>query len=426
MTDETPNSSGHPLTVLGAELKESFFMAMGAVAAHKLRSALTLLGVLVGVFSIIVVMTAMGALQADIKAEMSDLGGSTFVLEKWPGVYFGGDGWQKYWRRKNISYDQAVKLKNRATLARAVGIELSLPNGELVSRYGKAPPSVDFFGETPGSFNVRNWVLQDGRILQESDVEAARPVCVLGSVLSKKLFPYGSPLGERVKVDGIDYTVVGLLAPMGAMSGGDQDNFAIVPLTTGLNRYGTRQSLSILVEAQDPASYDDTVEQVRGIMRALRKVEPGKPDDFEIYSNDSRMEQINAFTFAVRMGVAAVSSIALLAAGIGIMNIMLVSVTERTREIGIRRAVGAKKRNVMAQFILEAIVLCEFGGVAGVVLGIIGGDLTAHYLMHLPPVIPVDWAILGLAICSLVGVIFGTYPAYKAANLDPIESLRYE
>jgi putative ABC transport system permease protein len=160
-------------------------------------------------------------------------------------------------------------------------------------------------------------------------------------------------------------------------------------------------------------------------MRQLRKVPPGEPDDFEIISNDSVIEQMKSFTSKVRLAIALISSIALIAAGIGIMNIMLVSVTERTREIGIRRAIGAKKRTIMAQFIMEAIVLCELGGIAGVILGVAGGDIFAHFV-DLPQVVPVDWIIIGLGICSLVGIIFGTYPAYKAANLDPIESLRYE
>jgi putative ABC transport system permease protein len=273
---------------------------------------------------------------------------------------------------------------------------------------------------------VQNWILQDGRILQDTDVDGTRDVCVLGSSLAKTLFPFGSPVSQRIKIDSINYTVVGVLEPKGSLAGGDQDNFVVIPITTGLNRYtGWRRSVNILVEAPERASYDDTVEQVRGVMRALRKVPPGKEDDFEIFSNDSILAQINAFTFVVRIVVTVISSIALVAAGIGIMNIMLVSVTERTREIGIRRAIGAKKRNIMAQFIMEAVVLCEVGGVIGVALGIGGGNLAA-YFMEMPAVIPVDWAVLGLVICSVVGIIFGTYPAYKAANLDPIDSLRYE
>ena len=211
------------------------------------------------------------------------------------------------------------------------------------------------------------------------------------------------------------------------MQGGHQDNFAVIPITTGINRYEDKRwlNLTILVQARSAADYDDTVEQVRGIMRLIRKVPPGQEDDFEIISNDSLIEQMESFTRKLRIGITLVSSIALLAAGIGIMNIMLVSVTERTREIGIRRAIGAKKRSIMAQFIMEAVVLCEVGGVIGVALGI-GRRCSRRYFMNLPKVLPVDWIFIGLGICSLVGIIFGTYPAWKAANLDPIESLRYE
>jgi putative ABC transport system permease protein len=229
-----------------------------------------------------------------------------------------------------------------------------------------------------------------------------------------------------VKFDGVNYTVVGVLEARGARLGGDQDKFASIPLSTGLNRFGRIwRSLSILVQAPNAQGYDDTVEQVRGILRAARKVAPSAEDDFEVFSNDSLIAQFNGFTRTVRLGVTVVSSIALLAAGVGIMNIMLVAVTERTREIGIRRAVGAKKRNIMTQFIMEAVVLCEIGGVIGVAAGLLGGNAAA-YVLKLPPALPVDWAVLGLIICSIVGVAFGTYPAFKAANVDPIESLRYE
>jgi putative ABC transport system permease protein len=415
-----------PTTIFLAELRESFRMAMGALAGHKLRSALTLVGVLVGVFSIIVAMTAMRVLQHDVETEMSGLGTQTFMVNKWPGVYFGGhEGLEKFWRRKNIDLAQGLQLQEKATLARNVGLETSFWGGQVETRYKKTSPNVQLLGETPGSFPARNWLLREGRLLVDVDVDGGREVCVLGNGLARTVFPHSSPLGEPLKINGINYTVVGVLEPKGGSLNGDQDNFAIVPITTGLNRFGRWRSLSILVQARDQASYDDTLEQVRGALRAIRKVPPGKEDDFEIFSNDSMIAQFNSFTFAVRVGVTAVSSIALLAAGIGIMNIMLVSVTERTREIGIRRAVGAKKRSIMTQFIMEAIVICEVGGAIGVVLGILGGNATAYFL-KLAPVIPVDWVIIGLVICSIVGIVFGTYPAYKAANLDPIESLRYE
>src|SRR5204863_8966129 len=168
--------------------------------------------------------------------------------------------------------------------------------------------------------------------------------------------------------------------------------------------------LNILVQARDQESYDACMEEARGVLRIIRKVPPGEEDSFDFASNDSMIAQFNAFTLTVRIGVAIISSIALVAAGIGIMNIMLVSVTERTREIGIRRAVGARKRNIMSQFIMEAVVLCEVGGVVGVALGILGGNAAAYFL-KLTPVIPMDWVFFGLVICSIVGIVFGTYPA---------------
>ena len=415
------------VTILLAELRESFRMAMSAVAAHKLRSALTLLGVLVGVFSIIVVMTALRVMQTVVESELSQLGDQTFTVRKNPTILFSvPEGMEKIRRRKNITLQQGRRLLEGVTLARAVGIEASFWVGQIQTRYRRTAPDVRLYGDTPGSFPAHNWIVQDGRGLAEADVDGARDVCVLGNSLARSIFPVGSPVGEQVKIDGINYTVVGVLQPKGGSLGGDQDKFAVLPITTGLNRYGyIWRSLTILVQARDRATYDACVEEVRGLLRIIRRVPPGEPDSFEIASNESLITQFNAFTLTVRLGVAVVSSIALLAAGIGIMNIMLVSVTERTREIGIRRAVGAKKRNIMTQFIIEAIVLCEIGGVMGVVCGILGGNSTAWFF-KLDPVIPLDWIGLGLLICSVVGVVFGTYPAFKAANLDPIESLRYE
>jgi putative ABC transport system permease protein len=301
---------------------------------------------------------------------------------------------------------------------------VELWSGQITTRYKSSAPDVTLYGETPGSFPAHNWTPADGRLLLDIDVDNARNVCVLGAGLAENIFPNSSPIGDLVKIDGINYTVIGVLEKQGNALGGNQDNFAVIPLTTGLNRFG-RASLTLLVQARDRASYEATLDEVRGAMRVVRKVPPGQDDDFEFASNDSMIAQFDSFTRDVRIGAALISSIALLAAGVGIMNIMLVSVTERTREIGIRRAIGAKKRNVMVQFIIEAIVVCEVGGVAGVILGILGGDGLAG-MLKLPPVIPFDWVVIGLVTCSIVGIVFGTYPAYKAANLDPIESLRYE
>jgi len=413
--------------LLVAELRESFTMALTALTAHKLRSALTLLGVLIGVFSIIVVMTAMRALEHSAESGLSELGSQSFAVQRWPEAQFGDrSDWLKYWRRPYVTLVQGRQVEAKATLAASVGIQGDFWRGQVSSRFAKTPPTTELYGETTGSFAVKNWDVEEGRVLTDGDVDNAREVCVLGNQLAKTAFPYSSAIGGEIKINGYKYVVIGVLAAKGGAMEGDQDNFAVIPLTTALNRYGRWwEDLTILVQARDADSYQDCIEQVRGILRAARKVPPGKPDNFEIFSNDSLIEQFNTFTRAVRIGVTVVSSIALIAAGIGIMNIMLVSVTERTREIGVRRAVGARRRNIMTQFIVEAIVLCEVGGVIGVGLGVLGGNILAHF-MKVPPAIPVDWILLGLFICSLVGVIFGTYPAYKAANLDPIESLRYE
>jgi putative ABC transport system permease protein len=415
----------HPPTRLFGEARESFFMAMSALIAHKLRAALTLLGVIVGVFSIIVAMTAMRVLQNKIESDLSGLGAHTFMVNRWPSVSFEGPkGWEKYRRRKPLTLQLEDLLRQRATLAAAVGAEDGFGSGEVTSEFDKTDPNIQMLGVTPEVFACRNWVVEEGRGFLQGDMEAGRYVCVIGHKLANKLFPHSSALDQKIKFNGIGFSVVGVMES-GGMGSQEQDNLFVVPITNLIGPHDSRRDLQIYVQARDQASYDDTVEQVRGVLRTLRRVSPAQPDDFEIASNDSVIDIFRKMTLAIRLGVAVVSSIALLAAGIGIMNIMLVSVTERTREIGVRRAIGAKKRNIMAQFILEAIVLCEVGGVIGVVLGILGGNATALYLKLLP-VVPVDWIIIGLAICSIVGIVFGTYPAWKAANLDPIESLRYE
>ncbi|HEX9007176.1 MAG TPA: FtsX-like permease family protein, partial [Bacteroidota bacterium] len=207
---------------------------------------------------------------------------------------------------------------------------------------------------------------------------------------------------------------------------GNQDNYIVIPLPAFFQMYGRDNTdLHIMVKAKSREVLDDCIEQARFVLRTARKVPPGADDDFGYFSNDSLVKQFNDFTFYLRMGVLLVSSIALLAAGVGIMNIMLVSVTERTREIGIRKSVGAQKRDILSQFIIEAVILSQMGGILGVILGILGGNVVG-LLLSVPAVIPWDWAAVGIISCSLVGLTFGVYPAWKAAALDPIEALRYE
>ncbi|MDI9401581.1 MAG: ABC transporter permease, partial [Verrucomicrobiota bacterium] len=406
------------------EVRESVLMAFRAVASHKLRSILTLLGILVGVFSIILVMTAMRALQGYVEDELSGLGANTAQIKKWPSINFEGPAsWEKYARRTNLDYDQFKKLRARATLARGVSIIEGFRTDEASSRFDTSNPDVRLHGVTGETFSARNLIIEEGRAITDTDVESRRNVCIPGYELAQKLFPHSSALGETIRFDSINYLVVGVLEKKGSLFDAGSDNMLLIPLTTAMNYYGHRRSMNFLIEAHDRKTYEDTIEQVRGALRNIRRLKPTDADDFEIESNDSLIQQFQSVTFSIRIGITVVSSIALVAAGIGIMNIMLVSVTERTREIGVRRAIGAKKRNIMTQFIMEAVVLCQMGGVAGVLLGVMGGNAAAR-ILKVPMTLPVDWVVIGLVICSVVGIIFGSYPAWKAANLDPIDSLR--
>ncbi|MCI0705944.1 MAG: ABC transporter permease [Ignavibacteriae bacterium] len=409
------------------DFREIIAIALAAIRANKLRSALTLLGIVVGVFSIIGVMTAVGVLQNSIESGLSVLGAHTFQIEKFPRmVNLSRKEWARIRNRKNISYEQASLVEEKMTQAEYIGIE-AYEQGKIVvgSDGEKTNPVVTFYGETPDGFPTNNWTIQDGRSITNDDVHHARPVIVLGANVVERLFPRGGAVGSVVKVDGHRYTVIGTTESRGSSMGGNQDYFTVIPLTLLMSQYGKERTLNIMIRAKSAEVYDDAVEEARFILRAARKVDPGEQDDFSIFSNDSLIDNFNSFTYYVKLGIGFISFISLLAAGVGIMNIMLVSVTERTKEIGIRKAIGARRRAILMQFIAEAIVLCQIGGLVGIALGILGGNLIA-LMFEVPAIFPVDWALIGFALCAFIGVAFGVYPAWKAANLDPIEALRYE
>jgi putative ABC transport system permease protein len=399
-------------------------MALIAIRTNKLRSALTLLGIVVGVFSIIGVMTAVQVLQNSIEEGLSGLGSQTFQIQKQP-VMANHAQWHKAMKRKDIRYEQGIIMKERMTLAQYVAIE-SWRGGQTI-QYGslKTNPNVDLGGEEPAGIPTNNWTIQEGRNLTDDDLRYSTRVAILGDDVVKKLFPRGGAIGNDIRIGEERYLVIGTFEPKGSSLGGNFDNRVIIPLSTFLNEYGKLRSVHIMVKAKNSEVYEDCVEEARMLLRTIRNVPPGDEDDFTIFSNDSLIDTFNEFTLYVKMGVGFISFVSLLAAGIGIMNIMLVSVTERTREIGIRKAIGARRSNILMQFITEAIVLCEIGGLIGILLGILGGNITA-LAFSFPPVFPIDWALIGFAITTFVGVVFGVYPAWKAANLDPIDSLRYE
>jgi putative ABC transport system permease protein len=409
-----------------SEIKESFGMAISAIRVNKLRSVLTLLGIAVGVFSIIAVMTAMGVLQRSIEEQMSSLGSHTFQVQRFPAFQMGGGDRAKYRNRKKILIEQGTAVKQQTTLAASIGLEAWQFGKTVKSLRGETTnPNIQICGEDVEGFVTNNWNIAEGRLFTEDELGKSRNLAILGQEVVTKLFSRINPIGEGIRIDGHVYTVIGVIESKGGQLGGNQDNFVAVPLTTFFNVYGKDRDVNIMVQALGADKYEDCMEQVRGIMRTARRVPPGAEDDFEMFSNDSIIKDFNDVTYYVRLGIMLISSIAIIAAGVGIMNIMLVSVTERTREIGIRKAIGARKKNILTQFIMEAIILSEVGGIIGIVLGILGGNIAAM-LMNVSPVIPVDWTLIGLGVCSLVGLVFGVYPAWKAANLDPIEALRYE
>ncbi len=424
------------------QLQESIGMALNAIRVNKLRSVLTLLGIGVGVFSIIGVMTAMGVLQNAIENGVSSLGANTFQIQKFPAVNFNDNNRWKYRNRKNISYEQAALFYERMQLAKLIGLEVF--EGRKVAEYKniKTNPSVTVMGESIDGLATNNWDIEEGRSFTNQEIKSASNVVVLGGDVVKKLFPTGNPIGELVRVDGSQYKVIGTIVNKGGMLGGNQGNMVVIPITTHMNTYGKERSINIMVTARNQKSYNDVLEFSRGVLRVIRQVPPGEPDDFEFFSNETIIAQFNETTFMIKIGAVGIACIALLAAGIGIMNIMLVSVTERTKEIGIRKALGATKFNILSQFLTESVVFSQIGGVIGIITGSIMGNIVS-LLLDSPPVYPwnnsvailqtpfldftaLQMNITALFFCSFIGIVFGVYPAWKAANLDPIEALRFD
>lgn len=401
-------------------------VAFASLHSNKLRSILTILGIVVGIFSIIAISTVIEMLQSSIEKGVSQLGQNTFQIQKWPAVNDGGNNRARFRNRPDITLEDYYALKEKLVEAKYVGAEQWNFGKQLKVGNRETNPNVPVAGVTPEAFPNNKWTVEEGRAISERDVQSYQNFIVLGPDVAKKLFPNISPINQYVSLDGHKLKVIGVLEAQGDVFGQSRDNFAIVPLTFFQSMYGKRNnSINITVMSHDKESYNDLIELAEGYFRTIRKVSPGEPNNFDIFSNESVLSQINNITSGVRIGSLVVAAIALLAAGIGIMNIMLVSVTERTREIGIRKAIGAKKKNILIQFLTESVVLSLFGGIIGIVFGIIVGNLAGSFL-NADTIIPIDWVLIGVFLCIVIGVTFGTYPAYKASNLDPIEALRYE
>jgi putative ABC transport system permease protein len=406
-------------------LGEILSLAFDSIRANKLRSSLTMLGIAIGVFTVIGVMTVLTGVQSNIENSLNVLGANSFQVSKYPAINFS-DPRERFRNRRDIDYAQAKRFKEG--MGEDANVSLMIRRGGRRVTYAdrRTNPNVILGGADENFITARDYSIEAGRNLTPSDVEFGRAVVVLGNDITKRLFPGEEAIGRQVRIDGQNYLVVGLLAGKGSSFGQSQDNFAIVPISRFLEIYGrSNRSISINVQAHTAGELSAVQEKAMGVMRLVRHLDPEDTNDFEIFSNDSLIEAFNKIASVVAAGALIISTIALVASGVGVMNIMLVSVTERTKEIGIRKSIGAKKRNILMQFLLEAITLSLFGGLIGILAGVVAGNL-AGMMFNAAVVFPWFWAGAGVAVCCGIGIGFGLYPAWKAAALDPIEALRFE
>jgi len=411
---------------------ETFKMALFALRANKLRSALTLIGIIAGVASIIAVMTGISVVQNTMEQELSVLGTTTFQVQKWPlGFHQHDVDWREVQRWPPTTVELADAIRERAQLVDLVGPELWSFGFSAKYRGVTTEANKSICGGSPEYSPNNTHEIGYGRNLTQEDLKVRRKVVVIGPAIADELFPFVDPLDKEIRIDGRDYRVVGVFAEKASAMGGGFDNYLLIPITAYLDRYGMREpngnerSVNITVRAKSPELVADAFEEVRGIVRQERGLGPRDRDNFEIFTNDSQIRQFNQATAGVKLGAFVIGTIALIVAGIGIMNIMLVSVTERTREIGVRKSIGAKRRHILGQFLLEAILLCNVGGVLGVAVGFGMGNIVTFFTdfyVH----VPLEWAVGGLLFCTTIGLIFGMWPAMKASRLNPIEALRWE
>jgi putative ABC transport system permease protein len=413
-------------------MNEILKLAFGSLGMNKLRSFLTMSGITIGVFSVIGVMTAVSALRGSIETGISFLGSNIFQFAKLPlgmQLGFGGGDEHKYASRRNITIQQARRYVELMRGGSDVVCLKAIDNNNLVhASYGarQTTPNIAFVGTNEFFLQANQFSIETGRNLTAEDVDLIRPVCIIGPDIVSKLFPSENPLGKLVKANDRTYEVIGTFASKGRSFGESQDNFMVIPVTRYLMEGGAdRFSINIATQAPSQELYNETMERGIGAMRVVRGLRPEQENDFELYSNDSLIAAFATIADVVSGGAFIISAIALLAAGVGIMNIMLVSVTERTKEIGIRKAIGARKVVILTQFLAESVVLSVSGGLAGILLGTVAGNGLA-VLLNASIVFPWGWALTGVGVCSLIGVVFGLYPAWKASSLDPIEALRFE
>ena len=403
-------------------LGEGVRIALDSLRAYKLRTFLTTLGIVIGVSTVVTIVALVQGLNRAFTREIAQLGTSTLYIQKYPWLMTGGKWWE-YRNRKNITMKEVTAIRRYSTYAEAVAP--TVYTVRTLKYRDKKLNGAQIVGTTQDYLLTSNAIPDRGRFLTDVDVSHRRPVCVIGWEVADKLFGAEDPIGKRIQIGGHPARVVGVLQKKGEMFGFNLDTFVVIPIGFFFKLFGTHRSIDIEVRVKDPSQLEDAKYELEGILRRVRKVPPGAKNDFAINEQSMLMRAYRNLTTSLWAVAIGVGSISLLVGGIGIMNILLVSVTERTREIGIRKAVGAKNRDILWQFLVESMIIVALGVVIGTAIAVILANVIARFT-PIPAAITAWVVVLGVLFVLAIGLIFGIYPASRAARLNPIESLRYE
>lgn len=406
---------------------ESFRLSLMSLRSNKLRTFLTLLGIIVGVTSVIAVMTIISGLDQTVATAFSSQGSTAFSVSKRPLVITSREDLIKYNKRKDVTPEDADAIRRLCRNCLRVGMAA---NGMGLVKFGEnRSEGVSVRGLSLPMFEIENVSIQSGRIWTENEGNAGRNVCIIGTDIIENLFENRSPdsvVGEEIRVDGVSFRIIGVAAPFGKVLGISRDNFVYIPFQSAQKMFGSRDSITIHIQVENSAQFEDAKEEARTIMRNRRGKSPSDEDDgATIESQDAFISIYQNATSGIYFATFGVAIVSLVVGGIVVMNIMLVSVTERTREIGLRKAVGARQRDVLQQFLIEAVTVTIVGGAIGVLTGY-GLAYILSFVMGFPLLISAQSAVLGVLVSFIVGLVSGIYPAWRAAKLDPIEAMRNE
>ncbi len=401
-------------------LIESLRVSLDSVLSNKLRSFLTTLGIIIGVMTIIIVVSIIDGLEAQVMSTFSSLGTNVIYVQRRSWIMRGASDWRKT-RQNYVDMNDYQKLLDLSTTADAIGI--SLDTYRNVKYKNETLEMISISGISSSAQAIQNFNVEVGLPLSKEDIDRKSNVCLIGKDISENVFKGENPIGKWLNIDGRNYLVKGILEAKGSVFGQSQDEIILIPYTVYLKYYpDERRHITILLSSIQPS---ETIEEARWVMRISHGLKADEDDDFSINTQDALMEQWKSLTTSIFMVMIAIGSLSLIVGGIGIMNIMLVSVSERTREIGIRKSIGARNKEILLQFLLESVVVSLVGGTLGIIVGVSIAFLVSK-VGHLPFGMQI-WSILTGFLFSIgVGILFGIFPARKAAKLDPVECLRYE